>query len=368
MDDIDDTDDIDLDRVGFLDYSSFLFRLSEIGVLDEFKNQDQVLLTDNITSVKSIGTAMHYNNYTPYNFGLTNKNLNWRLGSFIPVDSVNKLPLNYEQIDAFADVLDWDKISMDEIPGPLMVAHKDKINWDIFLRNGKPKEINYLMNVRDKLLDYHHVFFHPRVKKRYYNTPFILVFEELIDFKWLVKHVKMDEYVLLKFWDKFKPNDIARYQNITYRVAKEKINKINWNIASRRPLGERTIALASDYVNWQTICRKQKNLSEGFLTKFVHRLHWANVSRYQSLTHNFIRRYRKKLNMALLSEYQNLTIEIIRELEDDLDFPKLLKNKHYNKSYTIQVITNGSVYFIIEPPAIGSIPKINYISSIEADI
>ncbi len=353
-----------LDRFGLIDFS--MFASSDAQITESQITESQII--ESIDSPKKLTDDTNFNKYVPIDFGLPNKDLNWRMGAFIDMDRINKIPFNEYQIDVLADILDWDIISTMELSGPMMVKHKDNINWEVFLRNGKPKEINYLIDVKDKLIEHNNLFFNPRMKRKYYNTPFVLVFPTMIDFKWLVKHVKLEEYVLLKFWNKFKPNDIAKYQNITYAVAKEKLNQINWLIASRKPLTEDTIALAHDFVNWQVICRRQKHLSEDFLIKFIKKLHWANVSKYQTLTDKFIRTYRKKLDLCMVSEYQNMSIDTIRELELSLDFDKMAKNKNYNKPGKIQIVSNGTSYFVIEPPMMGTIPKVSYYATSEAEL
>lgn len=311
---------------------------------------------------KKIDSAA-FDKYVPVNFGLPNANQNWKLSKFLEKDMLNTFPLTEMQIDALADILDWDIISSLELSGPMFVKHKDRINWEIFLQNGHPKEINFLLDVYDKLVEHQYLFFHPRMKKKYYNTPFILVFSNLIDWKWLVKNVKLDEYVLLKFWDKFKPNDISRYQSITYTIAKQKLNSINWVIAGKHSLPEEVICIAHDYLVWAIICKRQKGLSEELLVRFANRLHWKNVSRYQRLTPNFIRKYRKKLDMQLISQYQDLPIDLIKDFEECIDFSLLAKNKNYNKPNKIQITTNGKNYFIVEPPLLGNMPKVGYYTS-----
>jgi hypothetical protein len=348
------------DRTGL---TFFLDTVSEVSIEDpidtyihledQHQDQDQNKKIDSTT----------FDKYVPVNFGLPNANQNWKLSKFLEKDILNTLPLTETQIDALSDVLDWDIISSLELSGPMFVKHKDRINWEIFLQNGHPKEINFLLDVQEKLVEHQYLFFHPRMKKKYYNTPFILVFSNLIDWKWLVKNVKLDEYVLLKFWDKFKPNDISRYQLITYNIAKQKLNSINWIIAGKHPMQEEVIYIAHDYLVWATICKRQKGLSEELLVRFANRLHWKNVSRYQRLTPNFIRKYRKKLDMQLISQYQDLPVDLIKELEDLIDFSLLVKNKNYNKPNKIQITTNGKNYFIIEPPPLGNMPKVGYYTS-----
>lgn len=351
------------DRTGL---TFFLDTVSEISLEDTNIN-DANIQTDVNTYMQESQTkkidSITFDKYVPVNFGLPNPNQNWRLSKFLEKDILDTFPLTDTQIDALADVLDWDLISSLELSGPIFVKHKDRINWEIFLQNGYPKEINFLLDVLDKLIEHQYLFFHPRMKKKYYNTPFILVFNNLIDWNWLVKNVKLDEYMLQKFWDKFRPNDISRYQTITPTIAKQKLNSINWIIAGKHPLQEEVIHIAHDYLVWETICKRQKDLSEELLIKFANKLHWKNVSRYQRLTPGFIRKYRKKLDMQLITQYQDLPADLIKELEDAIDFSLLLKNKNYNRPNKIQITTNGKNYFIIEPPPLGTMPKVGYYTS-----
>lgn len=305
----------------------------------------------------------NFNKYVPVNFGLPNASQNWKLSKFLEKDILNRFPLLESQIECMADIVDWDIVSSLELSGTMFVKHKNRINWEIFLQNEHPKEINFLIDVQDKLFEHQSLFFRSRMKRLYYNTPFILVFPNLIDWKWLIKHIKLDEYMLLKFWDKFKPNDIARYQTITPFIAKQKLNSINWIIAGKHHMLEAVICIAHDYLVWETICKRQKNLSEELLTKFAYKLHWKNVSRYQSLTSAFIRKYSKKLDMRLVSQYQDLAIDLIKEYEGVIDFELLMKNKHFNKPGCAQIVTNGQNYFVIEPPPLGEIPKVSYYTS-----
>lgn len=312
-----------------------------------------------IKNTKLIDSS-NFDKYVPINFGLVNPNQNWRLSKFLDASIFGDIPLNNNQIDILSDTIDWDIVSHKELSGPIIIKHKNKINWEIFLQNGHPKDINSLINVGDKIIEHQYLFFNPRMKKMYYNIPFILVFPNLIDWNWLVKNVKLNEFILLKFWNNFKSNDISRYQTITPKIAKQKLRSINWIIAGKHPLQEEVIHIAHDYLTWETICKRQKKMSEETLIKFSHKLHWKNVSTYQKLSCSFIKKYYKKLDMRLVSQFQNLSIDLIKELEEFIYFDLLAVNKNFNQQGTIQVLTNGTNYFIIDPPPIGNIPSVSY--------
>jgi len=365
---MDETDD-NLFRFGYVDLPTELPTELPAELPEEVVYLPAELPVEDVAEETPITTSSGFNKYVPINFGLPSSNLNWKLAQFLTIDFLTRTYIGLpQQIDAMADIINWDIISTRELPGPLFVKHANKINWAAFLQNGKPKEINFLIDVKDKLIENIDVFYDSRLRKRYYNTPFLLVFPNLIDWRWAAKNVQLEEYVLLKFWDKMPINRISKYQQITDTIALEKKDQINWQLVSRRPLSEKIMNLVADQLNWDTICRRQRNLSEDFLTKNADRLRWRIIARYQLLTPAFIRKYARKLDMALISQYQDLPIDFVREFENQLDFSLLAKNKHYNKSDTIQVLSNGRDWFVIDQPLIGRIPKVSYLSLPETDI
>jgi len=313
----------------------------------------------------AIHESQNFNRYVPIDFGLANKSQNWRLGAFIDVDIITHMCRLDEQIACLADILNWHILSSRELSGYIFVKNKDKVVWDVFLRNAKPKEIESLRIVEDKLIEHQNIFFNCRIKKRYYNSEFIHAFPDLIDWKWLVKNKQLDDDILLRYWQNFKPKDVAKYQRISKKVAQAKINQIAWVTACKKQLDEDVIWIAYDYLDWQQVCRKSKNLSRETLERFADHIHWKNVSRYQKLNDSFIEKYKNKLDMRLVSRYQNLSIELIRKLENCLYFAELIKNTNYNKKNTIQITHNSIYYFVIDAPIMGVLPDVNYMTPVE---
>ena len=311
---------------------------------------------------KPLTTSENYNKYVPVSFGMPNKNITWKLGNFLPHEIIHRLILLPEQIEAMYDLVDWDIISTYNLTGDFLLRYKHLINWKIYIKNDHIKSINDLVLVKDKIIENKHIFMDIRIKRKYYTIPFVKEFSSIIDWKWLCKNVKLNEDILLTFWNKFKHNSISKYQQITTNIAKKKLASVNWIIASKRKLSENTISLARNYVSWELICRYQK-LSAKFLNAFVTYLHWANTSMYQVLPDDFIVRYHKKLNMSLVCIYQKLSISTIKELEHVLKFDLLYKNKYYNQPGEIQIATNGKQYFVIEPPPMGNVPMVSYYSA-----
>ena len=334
--------------------------------MDDFTNFDTIdfdryttFVTPTAKIADALTTSESFNKYVPVSFGMPNKNITWKLGRFLPHETIHKMALLPEQVEAMFDLVDWDVISTYDLPGSFLLKYKHLINWKVYIQNEHIKKISDLLVVHSKIIEHRKLFIDVRLKRKYYTIPFIREFASIIDWKWLCKNIKLDEDTLLMFWDKFKNNHISKYQNITDRVAKKKLISINWIIASKKKLSESTISLARNYVNWELICRYQK-LSPKFINYFAAYIHWSNIAIYQTLTDEFILKYKKKLNMTLVSMYQKMSISTLKELDQVLKFDLLFKNKHYNKPGAIYIATNGKQYFVIEPPIIGDISKISY--------
>lgn len=287
---------------------------------------------------------------------------NHKLVSFLPSDIISRFPLTCEQIDRYHACLDWDIMSGKFLPGKIFVKYAELINWPVFLKNGKPKEINYLMDVANKLEDNRDIFFDVRIKKLYYTTSFILVFPQYVDWKWCCKHLKLDELVILKYWHKFNSSQISKYQTITDTIYKEKKNDINWKIAPRNKLPEYILREMRDMLNWDLVCKKQ-NLNEKFLMDHMDYLNWSLVAKYQTLSMDFIAKFIRKLPTKVISKYQDLTAEFIRNFSHLLDFDMLATNKNFNTLDSIQIIksTNGT-WFVVDPPMLGKFNPINFAS------
>jgi hypothetical protein len=297
-------------------------------------------------------------------FGLASSDNSWRLLSYIDVDTFSRLPLTDFQIDQYVDVLNWDIMSSKEIPARSIVKHADRINWEIFLRNKHKKELSALLDVKHKLAEHASVFFDNRMKKYYYNKEFMLIFPQYVDWNWCARYKKIDDYVLLKFWDKFKINILSRYQPMSDVVHQEKKYVINWKTASRWPIKEETLRQIINLVSIPLISRKQV-LSESFIEEYITVLDIDKICRYQRLSESFILRKQKTLNMKIVSRYQYLSPEFIITNRHVLSMPDLACNIHYNKTNSLQVTstidteTNTQRWFIIDPTPMAKFAEIN---------
>lgn len=296
-------------------------------------------------------------------FGLSSADQNHRLLKFISYDTLSRLPLTDFQIDVYSDKLNWDILSSKSIPGKSMIKYVDNINWETYLTNGKKKEISALLELKEVLVVHNNIFFDPRMKAKYYNKEFMLVFPQHVDWNWCARHKKIDDYVLLKYWDKFDINILSRYQPMSDAVQREKRYSIKWKTASRWHVEESLLADIKNLINWNSKCKKQR-LSEKFMSEHFEVLDIDQVSRYQVLSEKFIESYMNKLNIPYISRYQNLSIDFIKKHKDKLSMVDLAKNSNYNKPNTVQILSNGSQWFVIDPAPMGNFSGINFISDL----
>jgi hypothetical protein len=289
------------------------------------------------------------------NFGLDD-DLNWFLLDFMDSDTLSRLPLLDFQIDQLADRLNWDIMSSKELAGWIFVKYKDNIDWQAFLTNKHPKEINYLLSVEDKLQANRSVFDNYYIKKLYYDSNFISAFPWLIDWHWYAKNMQIPDYVLLRHWNKFNINRISKYQRLSRNVISKKCTQINWTLAARHPLPQDILHSIVEYVNFKTLCRYQR-LTEEFIEKYIERIKHDKscvelLCRYQQLSEEFILKHHKWLNLSIVSKYQDLSVEFIKQNRALVNIPSLAENKNYNKPDTVQILKSQNRWYIIDAPII----------------
>lgn len=294
-------------------------------------------------------------------FGLADQDLDHYMYNFLPASMLNRLPLTADQIDKFADILDWDILSTRELPGWLFVKYADRINWFVFLTNGKPKEILYLLDVKHKLEECRHIFFDSRIKKLYYNKQFMLVFPEYVDFDWCARNMHLDAFVIESNWHKFNVHVLCKYQHLPASVLLSKKMQIRWDTASKFKQSEDVLEQLVDVLNWTVVCKRQ-TLSVEFIKKHISRVDFRMISRYQKLTDEFIIKYANRLDMKYVSKYQLMTIDTIHCLADRLDFELLSANARLI-DMGIFVVKAHSKWFVIEPPILDGFEKINFVST-----
>lgn len=294
----------------------------------------------------------HVEYFTAPNFGL-GIDLNYKLLDFLDEDALSKLPLTDFQIDLLADRLNWDIMSSKELSGWIFIKHKDRINWNAFLQNGHPKDIDSLAEVKDKLYECYNLFLNPRIKKMYYTSKFISTFPEFIDWHWCIRNLKMPENMLLQHWSKFDKKRLCRFQHLSENLIRKKKDALYWIYICKKPLSENFIIEMEEYVNWEYIFKFQ-SLSNEFLMKNVSRCrtHKFIVARYQKPSEEFINKNKEWISFDLLSRYQDLSIDFIRQNWDLLSFENLQKNSNYNKPNTIQILKSQDRWYVIEAPII----------------
>ncbi len=297
--------------------------------------------------MKSLADAVEFNETIPLDLMMCNKNQTWKLAHFLSRDFAMELPSVY--IHIFYDILDWDIVSARYLPSDVIIRFGHLINWRIFLNNGFPKSIDALYANYAKIKDNIDMFFNIHLKRRYYNTPFIMKFHDIVDWRWISKNIIVDEEILLKFWDKFIKRYISKKQIITVRVVREYADELDWNAVSKRNVRD-ILYVARDYLNWEIICRKSK-LPDYILCSYDKYLNWANVAKYQSLSEWFIEKYMSRLDMRLVCEYQNLSYEFIKKNRNKIIFGSLIVNNNYNKPNSIKIAYIHDQFIVIRPQA-----------------
>lgn len=301
----------------------------------------------NFKKILNIVKLVNINMPNIYNFGFTSNYSNRKFLEFINKDVLSKLPMTDNQLYELKNYLNWDIISNRYLSRIVLRLCYDKINWVIFLTNGKVKDLISLIDHKDKLYENQHIFLKPKIRYWYYTPNFTNAFPDLIDWKWYAKNIPdIPNYIMLKFFDKFGES-LFKYQSVD-SIVEKKLTLINWNYASQNKLSEKSIHLAKDQVNWLMICKYQK-LSCNFMREHFNYLFIDQICKYQNLQDDFILEYSKKLNLIIVSRYQKLSYDFIVQNFGILSLENLEKNKHFNKKNTIQVFKRNEVYYVIRP-------------------
>lgn len=293
-------------------------------------------------------------------FGLSSADQNNKLIKYLSRETLSRLPLTDFQIDCYADSLDWNIMSSKTIPGLSMIKYTNRIDWNTYLTNGKKKEISALLELKDVMNAHNNLFFDHRMKTNYYNKEFMLVFPQYVDWNWCARNKKIDDYVLLKHWSKFDINILSKYQPMSLEVQREKRYLINWKVASKWHVDESLLSEIKYLINWTVKCKKQQ-LSESFMSEHLDILDIAQLSRYQKLSEKFIDTHLKKLNIPNVCRYQSLSVEFIKKHKDVLSFKDLTNNLHYNKPDTIQILSNGTNWFVLDLAPMDNFTDVNFI-------
>lgn len=279
--------------------------------------------------------------YVP-KFGLYSSDYDWQLLQFIDSDTLSRLPLEDFQIDKLSHLLNWHIISTKELKGWLFHKHRDKIDWLTFLTNGKPKEILWLMQVKDILTKHLYIFYLPQWKQQYYTEDFMVVFPDIVDWNWCATNIQIPEYLILRHWDKFTVDNLCKYQNLSSQIIKLKQYELKWSLLCQKPLKDDILNKYTHLLHWDSVCRYQKLSMDFIENNFMYikatQQRIDLICKYQTLTEPFMLKYIHILNRAILSEFQLFTIEFINAHKDIFVIDKLLINKHYNDTNTPQII------------------------------
>jgi len=295
-----------------------------------------------------------------------NEENNYSLSKLLHSNLLSSLPLNSAQIDYYNTILNWSIISRKPLDGWLFYKYAHLLDWKIFLTNGHPKELKYLILCKKYILPYSKLFESPRLRKAYYVSDFVCALPELVNFRWYVENCIVEDFVLDLFWRKFPIQLILKYQKPSRQLISRHVNEIDWNLFSQIKIPTYYIEDFANHLNWQSISRYQK-LDENFIDKYFNKLDLRLVARYQELSQTYILKNQYWLNAKIYSKYQKFTMEFLQEHSNILDLEELTKNVHYNKVNTIQCIKLHDQYYIIDAPTINQKSKILFCSTVGGD-
>ncbi len=270
-----------------------------------------------------------------------NIDLNQMILPFFDPDWLSKLPLTESQIIEYADILNWDILSMRDLS--LRILNNYPINWVIYYTTKKRKHI-----IVDKVLAYDYIFDSPRMKKKYYDNRFINIVPDIIDWNWCIKNIQLSEANLLRHWDKFNINLLCKHQHLTEYILIEKRDELNWSTVSKKEIPEKIIYLLRKYVDWSNICKYQ-TLSSEFIDNNYNNCDIDLITQYQELDEWFIRKHKMDINKNLLCRYQNMRYTFLKENPKLIRIDDLMQNINYNKKNSLQIGKINGITYIIEP-------------------
>lgn len=134
------------------------------------------------------------------------------------------------------------------------------------------------------------------------NTPHTLLspvdFNRIDTCIWLRRH-KLQRWFIIKYYDKFNDNKIAKHQKIPSYMIRE--GSFDWCL--------------STVIIYQRLSEKLlRFLIKG--ARFTSKLEFNNISKYQTLSEDFIREFKDKVNWEFIVRYQRLSNSFILEFKD----------------------------------------------------
>lgn len=281
------------------------------------------------------------------NFGL-HHDLNWRLASFIDQDILSELPLTDMQIDYLSDKLNWQIVSKKDLPRWLAIKYANKINWPIFLNNNFVKSLQFLIDIKKYIKNYINAFNSEKNKNTYYTNEFLLALPDVVDWAWCCRWIQLDTSTLLKYWNRMLIDDICQWQQLSVDIMEKKLNEINWRLAVKTTTIPITfIEYHADYFDWDQLAQYQQ-LPSAFWDIHMLRLDSKILPKYQKLNNWFILKHHRSLNIKILSQYQNFDFEFLTSHMHILDRTRLLKNNHFNKPGSVQIINHCGCVYVVE--------------------
>ena len=278
-------------------------------------------------------------------------------------DVISNWNLKEHQIDNNYHKLNWTILSTKLLTSYIMFKYSDKINWRIFLLNKYPKSINGLIPNKEKILKNSDIFHNNNIRRQYYTNNFIYYFPEVVNWKWVSRHVKLNEQNIIKYWNYLNKKLISKYQMISEQFMMTHKKELCWRQLCKKPLSSNCVIHCKNYVSW-CILLKNNKYDSAILEQIKDYFYGSSevIASTQILSNEFIDKNCHWLDMETISEYQNISYDLLKKHINNLSLEKLLKNPNMNTANGIQIWKNpiGKI-FIIPPSEIIDYDTINFI-------
>jgi len=251
--------------------------------------------------------------------------------------------------------INWTSVSSrKDLSNEFIQEFNEHIDWGAFLMSEKLKDVNFLVQNRNKVEENVHVMNDEKVKKMYYINPeFIDAFSEYIDWVWYARNVKIPEYLLDRYWTMFNQSVISASQNITPVLYEKYWETLDWNKISRyQKLNKTMINRWKRLLHWKEIFLYQTLPCELLeLYKFNCKDSNIIIPSHQNLSEQFIEENLRWLDIPTVCEKQNMSFEFLKKHKKKWDVCSLEKNIFFNNSKTVQILKKPKtqIYYVLTP-------------------
>ena len=199
--------------------------------------------------------------------------------------------LSIDLVELFKESISWIFLTYLKANDLQFINHfKNLINWDVLSRFSNLDE-NTISTYRS-YVNWDYVS-----ETQSMSDDFIILHEDYINFNILGKNPNLSQNIITKYFDKFNIDDISKNNNLTSGFLIKKKRVLNWNIISnKRDFIHREYLALSDYIKWDSVI-KRIALTELNIRKFIHKIDFSLLVKYQKLSSEFLTDYFNELNL-----------------------------------------------------------------------